>query len=108
MLTDLSIAFAVELAAFIDRELFLRRAARTGHRRPALLDDVAWVGVAVVVGLLTPARVTRPVEHGRVALLSGGRGLVVLAEELLEPVRHEAVVPGRRYNHASRRIRLVA
>ena len=48
---------------------------------PVLLDDVARVGVAVLVALRAAAWVTRTVEHVRVALLPGCGRLVLRTEQ---------------------------
>src|SRR5688500_7701370 len=57
-----------QLAPLLDREFLLRRARGAAHRRSALDDDVARVGVAVLVRLEAAARVVLNVERLRVAL----------------------------------------
>jgi hypothetical protein len=109
MLVDSSISFAIETTTLFGRQPLLRGTARPTHRRSALLDDLAGVGVTVLVALRSTPRLVAPLEHRGVALLARGCGSIIGAEQPLEPVeRHAVVLPEPRYNHASRRIRLVA
>src|SRR5215210_1742931 len=59
----------VPLAPLLDREPLLRCPAGAGHDRSALLDEVARVGVAVLVRLHASPRVALDVERVRIALL---------------------------------------
>jgi hypothetical protein len=59
ILVDSSIDFAIAAATLLDREPFLRRAARSAHRPPVFLDYVAWIGVAVLVALGSTSRIGR-------------------------------------------------
>jgi hypothetical protein len=107
-LVSSSIVFAIKTAALVDRKALLGRAAGAAHGRPALLDDVPRIGVAVLVALRPTSRIVCTAEHGRVALLARRSGPILAAKPLQEPSEHESVLPGRRYTYASRRIRLVA
>src|SRR5919108_2867372 len=51
ILLDSSINFAIARTTLVHRQALLRRATRPAHRRAAFLDDVAGVGVAVLVAL---------------------------------------------------------
>jgi hypothetical protein len=101
--------FAIEPATRLGRQPFLGCPAGPTHRRSALLNNLARIGVTVLVALRSTSRLVTPIEHGGVALLARGCGSILSSEQSFEPVEpHEVVLPERRYNHAFRRIRLVA
>jgi hypothetical protein len=60
VLVDSSISFAIEATTLLGGEVLLWRTARCAHRAFALLDDLARVGVTVLLALDSTARIVVP------------------------------------------------
>jgi len=61
----------------------LGRAAGAAHDGAAFFDDVAWIGLAVLLGLEAAARIVVTLEWLRIALLARG-GATAATEDAVE------------------------
>src|SRR5918911_1498762 len=71
------------LAPLLGRRVLLRRAARPAHRDASFLDDLARIGVPVLVRLDAAAGIAGAVERVRVGLLLR-RGAAAAPEDAVE------------------------
>jgi hypothetical protein len=87
MSSEAACLVALLRAPLVRRRVLLRRAAGAAHRRPVLLDDVARIGMAVLVRLDAAARVAGPVEPVR-------RLARIAPLPVTPPSEHEDGLPG--------------